>query len=66
MFNTLLDKLSASDRIVFEMQISDRKEAGWSDQDIYRYLSLTEEIDPDIQEEVALRLMRKIAEKYAV
>ena len=44
----------------------DRKlEAGWGPTDVYRYMILTEELDPRWSEAVAIRKMRKLNSLYS-
>jgi len=47
-------------------QIDDMRKMGWSVEDVVAYFLLTEDIDPRIPEDTALRKMGKIGNKYKV
>ena len=38
--------------------------SGWSEDDVYAYMVVSEEIDPRVSEDNALRIMRAISKKY--
>ena len=41
--------------------IERKLEAGWSPSDIYKFMTYTEELDPRLSEEVALKRMKALA-----
>jgi len=49
---------------LIKQQIADFEKDGWKIGDAFSFLKLTEEIDPTIPEDIALRRMQKIQDKY--
>jgi len=58
------DELTADDIEFLRNDISNKLCCGWNSDDIFRFLSLTEEVNPFIAEDAALAIMNKISAKY--
>lgn len=58
------DGLGVEDWEYFETLAKCYLENGWKEDDIVAYFKLTEEFNPELEEDVALRRMAKITEKY--
>ena len=60
----LSDNLTAADKEFLEIWAKFKKEDGWSDDDVIAFLRCTEEVSPELPEDVALARMDRIYEKY--
>ena len=56
--------LSDDVRKAMEHQINDRIRRGWTVADINNWVNCTEEINPDLSEDRALGIMKRISDKY--